>query len=78
MIDSTPPPGYSWPASIGLTKLLSSQGDPQDLESTESFDEVINSHLKMGWRIVASYVEHKGAESTCEECFVLLGRECDP
>jgi hypothetical protein len=62
-----------WPATVTYTCELGSQrGTPYD-DEINSFSDQINAYLRLGWRVLNTYVENKGPESTHEECVCLLG-----
>lgn len=58
-----------WPANVTHTHELGSQRGAV----RGSFDDEINAFLQLGWRIINSYVEGKGPDSTREECVCLMG-----
>ena len=62
-------PATAFPADVTCTVEVGSQrGDPD-----RSLEDDVNSHLLLGWRIINTYVEGKGPDSTREELVVLLG-----
>lgn len=62
-----------FPSNVTETIEIGSQrGLPFDDDAT-SFDEELNRLLRLGWKIINTYVEGKGPESTREECVCLLG-----
>lgn len=63
----------SWPSNVTHTYELGSQRGPAFDDKIRSFDDVINAFLQLGWRIINSYVEDKGPDSTREECVCLMG-----
>jgi hypothetical protein len=63
----------SWPGNITATIEIGSQRGPAYSEEYHSFSDHINSFLTLGWRILTTYVEDKGPESSREECVCLLG-----
>lgn len=62
-----------WPANITATIEIGSQRGTAHGDEYTSFSDVINAFLTLGWRILNTYIEDKGPESTREECVCLLG-----
>jgi len=62
-----------WPSNVTHTCEIGSQRGPPYHDDIRSFDDVVNAFLDLGWRIVNSYVEGKGPESSREECVCLMG-----
>jgi hypothetical protein len=61
-----------WPANVVRTYELGSQRGPGYSGECSSFDATINAFLKLGWRILNTYIEDKD-DSHRQECVVLLG-----
>ncbi len=62
-----------WPSNVICTCEIGSQRGPGYDDNLRSYDDVVNAFLKLGWRIVKTYVEGKGQESNREECVCLMG-----
>jgi hypothetical protein len=62
-----------WPGNVTATIEIGSQHGPPYDDKYGSYSDVINAFLALGWRIVNSYVEDKGPDSSREECMCLLG-----
>jgi hypothetical protein len=62
-----------WPSNVTQTVEIGSQRGPAYDAQVTSFSDLINAFLRLGWRIINTYVEDKGPESTREECVCLLG-----
>lgn len=58
----------AWLSTVTHTYVLGSQRGGE-----APFDDQINAFLRLGWRIINTYVEDKGPESTREECVCLMG-----
>ena len=64
---------HLWPSNVTHTHELGSQRGPAYDDNYTSFSDVINAFLRLGLRIINSYVEDKGTESAREECVCLMG-----
>jgi len=62
-----------WPSNVTRTCEIGSQRGPPYDDNYNSFSDVVNAFLKLGWRIINSYVEGRGKDSTKEECVCLMG-----
>jgi hypothetical protein len=62
-----------WPSNVTHTCEIGSQRGPGYDDKLRSFGDVVNAFLELGWRIISSYVEDKGPESSREECVCLMG-----
>jgi hypothetical protein len=62
-----------WPSNVTHTYEIGSQRGPGYNAQIGSFDGAVNAFLKLGWRIINTYVEGKGQESSREECVCLMG-----
>jgi hypothetical protein len=60
-------------SDVTCTYEIGSQRGPAYSRKLRSFVDVVNAFLNLGWRIVNTYVEGKGPESTREECLCLMG-----
>jgi hypothetical protein len=63
----------TWPCNVTHTYEIGSQRGPACDDNYKSFSDVVNAFLRLGWRIINSYVEDKGPESSREECVCLMG-----
>jgi hypothetical protein len=63
----------TWPGSVTKTIEIGSQRGPSYQGDVHNFGDEINAFLKLGWRILNTYVEDRGKESNRDECICLLG-----
>lgn len=63
----------TWPATVTKTIELGSQHGPPYDGNIRSYSDVVNLFLNLGWRILNTYVEDKGPDSSREECMTLMG-----
>jgi hypothetical protein len=62
-----------WPSNVKHTFEIGSQRGPEYDDNYKSFSDVVNAFLGLGWRIINTYVEGKGPDTTREECLCLMG-----
>ncbi len=62
-----------WPSNVTHSYEIGSHRGTAFDDNYKSFSDVVNAFLYLGWRIINSYVEDKGPESTREECVCLMG-----